>query len=75
MEWNAARLKFSVLSGEAAREPQPGALPVTGNPFVAPTMDFAHLCKLGLAITWPLALIALLGLGILVTMLIQRQTP
>lgn len=75
MEWNAARLKFSVLSGEAAREPQPGAAPVTGNPFVAPTMDFAHLCKLGLAITWPLALIALLGLGILVTMLIQRQTP
>ena len=59
MEWNGARLKFPVLTGEktAASAPgQPSAAPEllpTGN------RSFGELCKLGLALTWPLVLVAL----------------
>jgi hypothetical protein len=59
MEWNSARLKWSLLSGETEQEePQP-------QKFQAPTMpgldqySFGQLCKLGFALTWPLALVAL----------------
>ncbi len=66
MEWNAARLKFPVLSGESK-------VPVAQAPENAAAADFlaeksyAELCKLGLALTWPLALA---GLGIFVLLLI-----
>ncbi len=67
MEWNSARLKFSVLS----------AAPVTGkekpsNDAVQPvfaTQSFAQLFKLGLALTWPLVL---LGLGIFLMLVLRR---
>jgi len=71
MEWNSARLKFPVLSGrpaEAAPEdtsqPKPAAM--------LAQQDFAALCRLGLALTWPLAVVALLTLGVLVAMLVLR---
>jgi len=70
MEWNAARLKFSVLSGqvEARHEAQPSA------PQSSPLANrsFGELCKLGLAFTWPLATVALLALGVLVAVLVRR---
>ena len=67
MEWNSARLKFSVLS----------AAPVTGkekpsNDAAQPvfaTQSFAQLFKLGLALTWPLVL---LGLGIFLMLVLRR---
>lgn len=69
MEWNSARLKFSVLSGVSAEtakaEGEPAALPFAGK-------NFGQLCKLGLALTWPLALVALLALGVLVAVLLSR---
>jgi DNA repair exonuclease SbcCD ATPase subunit len=65
MEWNSARLKFPILSGETA---PPGApLP----PGVSPIQDaltqrsYAEWCKLGLALTWPVAAAALLILLVL----------
>src|ERR1039457_4497037 len=58
MEWNSARLKLPVLAGE--NKP---ALAVEKNS--APTapslaeLSFGQLCKIGLAMTWPLLLVAL----------------
>jgi hypothetical protein len=59
MEWNAARLKFPLLSGAAAAEV--GVPSSNENPIEAilQQKSYAELCKLGLALTWPLALAAL----------------
>jgi uncharacterized membrane protein YccC len=68
MEWNSARLKFSVLNGETAQQPA-GAPPAE-----APTAamlrpeSYAEMCKLGLALTWPVAVV---GLIILVVLLVR----
>jgi hypothetical protein len=66
MEWNAARLKFPVLSGIAPADaetqaPQPA-------PSLLETADLGQLLKIGFALTWPLAL---LGLAILVVLLVR----
>lgn len=66
LEWNAARLKWPLLNGEAAAtHPAAG-----GAPAAAPLAGLAgrsllEWCKLGLALTWPLAVVALLALGLL----------
>jgi hypothetical protein len=71
MEWNGARLKFSVLSGQAA-PPQSGA-GATANAAAAvfAPKSFLELCKLGFAFTWPLVGVALLALGVLVAILLR----
>lgn len=72
MEWNGARLKFPVLSGTAA--PTPGNSSATagaGTPLFAPK-SFLGLCKLGLAFTWPLALVALVALGVMTAILLRH---
>lgn len=59
MEWNTARLKFAVLSaplpeaGAAAAQPQAAPQPWLSN------SSFLELCRLGLAFTWPLVVVAL----------------
>lgn len=65
MEWNTARLKFPILTGEKAVNP--AAAGGSSAPEMLPMGDrsFGELCKLGLALTWPVALVALLGLGVL----------
>jgi hypothetical protein len=72
MEWNSAKLKFLVLSGSAA---DPGAVPATrdepAEAFIA-SRNFAGLCKMGLALTWPLAAVALLALAALVIVLLRH---
>jgi hypothetical protein len=70
MEWNAARLKFPVLDGEAKEAAGPGEAPA---PAVSPfaSMSFGELCRFGLAMTWPLVL-ALAALGVLVAVLMRR---
>jgi predicted nuclease with TOPRIM domain len=72
MEWNAARLKFPVLSGQAAEggAPAPGA--ATSAPSLLATHSFGELCRLGLALTWPLAVVALLALAVLVVALLRH---
>jgi hypothetical protein len=68
MEWNAARLKFSVLSGETKEEARAAEVPA---PAVSPfaNASFGELCKIGLAMTWPLVLVALGALAVLVAVL------
>ncbi len=72
MEWNAARLKFPVLSGtvkEAAQAPEAAKAPEA---FFS-GRSFFELCKLGFALTWPLVLIALLALGAFLTILLRHR--
>jgi hypothetical protein len=71
MEWNAARLRFPVLSGKAADVIEADARPA------APAALFegrslGELCKLGLALTWPLAAVALLALGLMVFIVLRH---
>ena len=66
MEWNSARLKFEILNGSAAEQIAGEQAPAT----LADALrekSYAEWCKLGLALTWPLALA---GLGIFVILLV-----
>ena len=69
MEWNSARLKFSVLSGEGAT-PQPATPPGTPSfDEVIQQRSYAELCKLGLALTWP---VLIDGLAIFLALLMKK---
>jgi hypothetical protein len=64
-------LKFPILSGQNGKTT---ATPANGNAPSTPLLasqSFLGLCKLGLAFTWPLAVVALLGLGVLVALLVR----
>ena len=59
MEWNSARLKFPILDGAMQTQPE-AAAPVEADappPFMQPR-SYAEMCKMGLALTWPLVLVA-----------------
>jgi predicted nuclease with TOPRIM domain len=70
MEWNAARLKFPVLSGKSpASEPDAE----TKSPVQSlKSLSTGELCKMGLALTWPLAVVAMLALGIFLAILLRH---
>lgn len=71
MEWNSARLKLPVLAGEN----QPAAAAEKTPPPAAPSLaelGFGPLCKIGLALTWPLLLVALAALGIFIAILTRH---
>jgi hypothetical protein len=71
MEWNAAQLKWPVLSGPtdtgsgAGKEDEPVPPSLAG-------LSFWQLARLGLAFTWPLAVIALAAGGVVVALLLNR---
>ena len=72
MEWNTARLKMPVLSGQAQEKSQAENVPsVTASPLA--DVGFGQLCKYGLAMTWPLVLVALAALGVLVAILLLKH--
>lgn len=72
MEWNSARLKFPVLSGETPGAGQVGS--PASVPEQSPLADrsFGQLCKLGLALTWPVVLAVLLSLGVVLVIFFRR---
>jgi hypothetical protein len=72
MEWNAARLKFPVLSGSSAEGGASGLAAATPPPSLLATHSFGALCRIGLALTWPLAAVALLALAVLVAVLLRH---
>ncbi|MDB6058801.1 MAG: hypothetical protein JWO95_2645, partial [Verrucomicrobiales bacterium] len=60
MEWNSARLKFPVLTGEL-----PESSPAQQQAQLFPAnASFAQLCKIGFALTWPLAAVGLALMGL-----------
>ncbi len=62
LEWNKARLGWSLLNGtpeeRAKTETGPGLAATEGRPFL-------ELCRLGLALTWPVAVVCLIGFVLL----------
>jgi exonuclease VII large subunit len=72
MEWNAARVKFPVLSTPLAVS-SPAAptepAPITS---VLGTRSFGELCRLGFALTWPIALVISAGVVLLTVLLLRR---
>jgi hypothetical protein len=69
MEWNSARLKFPILDGAlqpetAAPDVNQAAAPA---PFTQPR-TYAELCRMGLALTWPIVLV---GLAIFILLLLR----
>ena len=69
MEWNAARLKLPVLAGESKEKPETENAPLPAA-FPLANVSFGQLCRFGLAMTWPLVLVALGVLGALVAILL-----
>jgi hypothetical protein len=73
MEWNAARLKFPVLSGAPSNPgPLPEAEPRRMLSGVLEPRNYRELCKLGLALTWPLVALGFLALAVFVGILLSR---
>src|SRR5213596_3397356 len=69
MEWNAARLKWALLNGPQADQDAESPAGESASPSLD-ALGFFRLCKLGLAFTWPLALVTLASLGVLIFYLI-----
>jgi hypothetical protein len=72
MEWNAARLKFPVLSGEAPNAGEPGSLARGLERPLLANLSFSQACKLGLALTWPVALAVLVSLAVVLALFARR---
>ncbi|HZL13622.1 MAG TPA: hypothetical protein VFC85_05715 [Verrucomicrobiae bacterium] len=71
MEWNAARLKIPALEGELQKKAETEIVPAPAiSPFA--NLSFGELCKIGLAMTWPLLIVALGALGVFVAILLRR---
>lgn len=75
MEWNSARLKISALAGEtknAAAPLEKTAAPATAAAPSLAELPFGQLCKIGLAMTWPLLVVALGALGVFIAILLRK---
>lgn len=70
MEFNAARLKWPMLDGKTA--PASSTANGEGGPASLAALPLKQLCKLGLALTWPLAT-AVLILGVIGVWLVLRK--
>jgi hypothetical protein len=67
MEWNGARLKWPILSGEKFEQAIAKDKPAP--PTALAEKSFFALCRIGFALTWPLAL----GLVALIAVLLLRR--
>src|SRR5476651_2624358 len=72
MEWNTARLKLPILSGESLKKTEVETAPQKIAPSPLASLSFGELCKIGLAMTWPLVLVALGALGIFIAILLRH---
>ncbi len=70
MEWNTARLKFPVLTGQKTEAAEAGSAAAPKLPLQQ--LGFGELCKLGLALTWPLTLVAFIALAAFLVALFRR---
>lgn len=72
MEWNSARLKWPVLSGAHADNDTPSNAKAPTPASLFAGQSFSQLCKLGLALTWPVLLAGLGVIGALLAVLLRR---
>jgi len=72
MEWNTARLKFDVLSGIKPQSEKSSADASTHELPLIANCSFGQLCRLGFALSWPIAAVILLGLLVLLGIQLRR---
>jgi hypothetical protein len=72
MEWNTARLKFPFLSSPPQEGSQGTSAAAAPPSSLLAAHSFGELCRLGLALTWPLAAVALLALAALLVFLLRH---
>lgn len=72
LEWNAARLKFDVLSTTPNEPGKSAPTAETNSPAGVLNYSFGKLCRLGLALSWPIALVILLGFLMLLILQLRR---
>jgi hypothetical protein len=70
MEWNSARLKWPVLDG--ALKPAEEAAAEPGLLSALERKTFSDLCRLGFALTWPVAAAALIGAAVITAVLLSK---
>ncbi|MBI5802535.1 MAG: hypothetical protein HZA92_17650 [Verrucomicrobia bacterium] len=66
MEWNGARLKWPVLDGALTSAMNAAAGPTKIQGHFLGAQSFGELCRLGFALTWPVAVAVLLGAALMV---------
>jgi hypothetical protein len=72
MEWNSARLKFPMLSGDSATPGRSGSPAGVPEPASFAQLGFGQWCKLGLAFTLPIILTVLVSAGAVLAILFLR---
>jgi len=72
MEWNSARLKFNVLSGKSAEGDATTGTSNGFTPSALAQLGFGQLCRMGFALTWPLAVVGLAAVAVFVAVLLRR---
>jgi hypothetical protein len=72
MEWNSARLKFPLLSGKSAESDTTTTASNALRTSALAGLGFGQLCRMGLALTWPLAIVGLAALGVFLAILLRR---
>ncbi len=72
MEWNSARLKFPILTQTAEPSSASATAPAAPIASVLGTQGFGELCRLGFALTWPVALAVLVGIALLAIVLLRH---
>jgi len=70
MEWNTARLKIPALAGESGQNLQKEPVQQTAAPSLT-DLSLGQLCKIGLAMTWPLA-VAVVAVGVMIALLVRH---
>jgi DNA repair exonuclease SbcCD ATPase subunit len=71
MEWNAARLKFEVLSKPVTENPETHPAHQSVPVGVLAGHSFGDLCRLGFALTWPIVLAVLVVGAVLLVVLLR----
>jgi hypothetical protein len=71
MEWNGARLKFEVLSGAAKPKDAAPTADAAQSPLLL-NCGFGQLCRVGFALSWPIALVILVGFALLAVLHFHR---
>ena len=69
MEWNSARIKWPLLTGDTSAAAAKNSTPVANELSALAGQSFFQLCQLGLALTWP---VLLAGLAIVLALLLRK---
>jgi hypothetical protein len=70
-EWNSARLSWPLLDGKGTGH-KPGSIETDGLAALG-SLPLRQLCKIGLALTWPVAAVALIAVAAFVIAIFTRK--